>query len=97
LGNLLLQYAFSLSPSVEATAPGIWTVQFTRTDNLEAKLRTVVNQLGQCIIQAQAGIASTPDLSFLAANFTDSVVQIDEPEKFLAALPVDILAIPFQR
>ena len=97
LGNLLLQYAFSLSPNVEATAPGIWTVEFTRLNNLEAKVTTVVQQLGQCDVIAQAGIAPTPDLSFLAANLGQPVLQITNPEEFLAPLAVDILALPFQR
>src|SRR4051794_9247187 len=38
LANLLLQYSFTLSPNVEATAPGIWTIQFTRTDSFEQKV-----------------------------------------------------------
>lgn len=97
LGNLLLHYAFSLSPNVEATAPGIWTVEFTRMDNLDTKVSTVVQQLGQCDIQVRAGIAPTPDLSFLAANLGQPVLQITNPEEFLAPLPIDILALLFQR
>jgi hypothetical protein len=97
LTNLLLQYAFSLAPNVEATAPGIWTVEFTRTDNLKTKVSDVVQQLGDCHINAQAGIAPTPDLSFLAANLARPVLQITNPEKFLAPLPIDVLALPFQR
>ena len=97
LGNLLLQYAFSLSPNVEATAPGIWTVEFSRSDNLEIKVSSIVEQLGQCKIRAKAGIAPTPDLSFLAANLGQPVLQITNPQKFLAPLPIDVLALPFQR
>ena len=97
LGNVLLNYAFSLSPNIEATAPGIWTVEFTRTDNPGTKVSTVVQLLGNCDIHAQAGIAPTPDLSFLAANLGQPVLQITNPEEFLAPLPIDILALPFQR
>ena len=97
LGNLLLQYAFSLSPNVEATAPGIWTVEFTRLDSLEQKVSAVVKQLGECDIHARAGIAPTPDLSLLAANLDQPVLQITDPDQFLAPLPIDILALPFQR
>jgi hypothetical protein len=96
LANLVLQYCFSLSPSVEVTAAGVWTIQFTRTDNLQVKVMTVVRQLGQCAVLAQAGIAPTPDLSFIAANLARPVLQIDDPQKFLDPLPIDILAIPFQ-
>lgn len=97
VANLLLQYCFSLSPSVEATAAGVWTVQFTRTANLYDAVSSVIHQLGQCEITAQAGIARTPDLSFLAANLTHSVLQIGHSEKFLARLSIDVLAIPFWR
>lgn len=97
LTNLLLQDCFSLSPSVEATAPGIWTIQFTRIDNLCEKVRSVLCRLGALEINAQAGIAPTPDMSFLAAHLGRPVLEIADPEKFLAPLPIDILAIPFQR
>jgi protein ImuB len=97
LSNVILQYSFSLSPNIEATAPGIWTVQFTRTDNIEHKVFAVVEQLGQCHITAQAGIAPTPDMSFLAANLARPVLQINNPAKFLAPLPIDVLTLPFRR
>lgn len=96
LTNLLLQYCFSLSPYVEATAPGVWTVQFTRMDNLYEKVTSVIRRLGALEIEAQAGIAPTPDMSFLAANLARPVLEIADPEKFLPPLSIDILAIPFQ-
>jgi nucleotidyltransferase/DNA polymerase involved in DNA repair len=96
LANLLLQYCFSLSPGVEATAAGLWTIQFTRTDHLDRKLSDVIHQLGQCDIVARAGIAPTPDMSFLAANLARPVLQIADPAKFLAPLPIDILALSAQ-
>ena len=97
LTNLLLQYCFSLTPLVEATAPGVWTVQFTRVDNLFEKVTSIVHRLGALEIAAQAGIAPTPDMSFLAANLAQPVLEISRPEKFLAPLPIDILAIPSQQ
>jgi protein ImuB len=96
LANLVLQYCFSLSPYVEATAPGIWTLQFNATEQVPGKVSAVVQQLRQCELNAKAGIAPTPNLSFLAAHLAQPVLQIDNPEKFLAPLPVDVLAIPFQ-
>jgi nucleotidyltransferase/DNA polymerase involved in DNA repair len=95
--NLALQYCFSLTPYVEATAPGVWTLQFTRRDNLTRKISDVVNDLARCELTAQAGIAATPDMSFLAANLARSVLGIDNAEDFLAPLSIDILGIPFQR
>jgi impB/mucB/samB family protein len=89
--KILLHYAFTLSPFVEATAPGICTVQFTDYRNLKAKLVQVIEQLGECEISAQAGIAPTPDTSFLAAHLARPVLQIENAKEFLAPLPVEVL------
>jgi len=91
--EILLHYAFTLSPFVEATAPGICTVQFTDNRNLKAKLSCVIEQLGKSEIIAQAGIAPTPDTSFLAAHLSRPVLQIDDAKQFLGRLPIETLAI----
>jgi protein ImuB len=93
LQDILLHFAGTLSPYVEATAPGIATVQFTDTRNLTAKVSCVVEQLTDSEIVAQAGIAPTPDASFLAAHLAKPVLQIDNASEFLAALPIEVLAI----
>ena len=93
LQDILLHFAGSLAPYVEATAPGISTVQFTDTRNVMAKVSYVVEQLGDSEIVAQAGIAPTPDASFLAAHLARPVLQIDNAGEFLAALPIEVLAI----
>ena len=93
LEKILLHFAGTLSPYVEATAPGISTVQFTDTQNLGCKLMNVVAQLAGSEIVAQAGIAPTPDASFLAAHLAKPVLQIDNASEFLAALPIEVLAI----
>src|SRR5436190_3122977 len=59
LQDILLHFAGTLAPYVEATAPGIATVQFTDTRNIAAKVSSVVAQLGDSEIVAQAGIAPT--------------------------------------
>ena len=93
LQDVLLHFAGSLSPYVEATAPGIATVEFTDTRNLESKVSKVVAGLADSEIVAQAGIAPTPDASFLAAHLAKSVLQIEDAREFLAALPIEVLAI----
>jgi impB/mucB/samB family len=115
--KILLHYAFTLSPFVEATAPGICTVQFTKwhrhpADNQLARhaesvppyggrtgsqsyqnVLRVIEQLTDCEIQAQAGIAVTPDTSFLAAHLARPVLHIETVKEFLAALPIETLAM----
>ena len=117
--QILLHYAFTLSPFVEATAPGICTVQFTSWHrhplarrSLSAKeaadnqlsrhgertgsqchdnVLRVIEQLAECEIWAQAGIAPTPDTSFLAAHLARSVLEIENAKEFLAPLPIEVL------
>ena len=93
LQDILLHFAGTLAPYVEATAPGIATVQFTDTKNLAGKLEHVVAQLAGSEIVAQAGLAPTPDASFLAAHLARPVLQVDDASEFLAALPIEVLAI----
>ena len=91
--EILLHYAFSFSPFVEATAPGICTVQFTDNRNLSEKVARVIERLLECEIAAQAAIAPTPDTSFLAAHLARPLLQIENAKDFLAALPIETLAI----
>ncbi len=53
----------------------------------------VIAQLREAEIIAQAGIAPTPDASFLAAHLANPVLQIDDPNEFLATLPIETLTI----
>src|SRR5437588_10502360 len=92
IDEILLQHAFMLSPFVEATGPGVCAVQFTDNRDLTAKISRVIAKLAKCEIQAQAGVASLPDTSFLAAHLARPVLQIDEPKEFLAPLPIETLA-----
>src|SRR5262249_6631256 len=51
--KILLHYAFTLSPFVEDTVPGVCTVQFTDCRNLSGKVSRVIEQLAECEIRAQ--------------------------------------------
>jgi len=89
--EILIHYAFTLSPFVEATASGICTIQFTDNRNLSEKVSRVIHQLAQCDIAAQAAIAPTPDSSFLAAHLARPVLQINDAKEFLGPLPIETL------
>ena len=91
--EILLHHAFTLSPYVEATSPGIGTIQFTDNRDLTRKVLRVINQLETCGITAQAGIAEQPDTSFLAAHLARPVLEIDDARNFLAPLPIETLEI----
>jgi nucleotidyltransferase/DNA polymerase involved in DNA repair len=89
--EILIHYAFTLGSFVEATAPGICTIQFTDNRNLSEKVSRVIQQLAECDIAAQAAIAPTPDSSFLAAHLARPVLQINDAKEFLAPLPIETL------
>lgn len=89
--EILLHHAGTLAPEIEATAPGVCTVHFTSTKNCREHLEHVVRQLARLHLTAQAGLAPTPDLSFLAAVLGRPVLQIDDSKNFLAPLPIEIL------
>ena len=91
--KILLHYAFTLSPFVEDTAPGVCTVQFTDCRNLSEKVSRVIEQLADSEIRAQAAVASTSDTSFLAAYLARPVLQIENAKEFLASLPIETLAM----
>jgi nucleotidyltransferase/DNA polymerase involved in DNA repair len=91
--EMLLHCAFTLSPFVEATSPGICTIQFTDNRDLSAKVSHVIEQLAECEITAQAGIAPTPDTSLLIAHLARPVLEINNANEFLAPLPIETLAM----
>jgi nucleotidyltransferase/DNA polymerase involved in DNA repair len=91
--EMLLHYAFTLSPFVEATKPGICTIQFTDNRDLSAKVSRVIEQLTECEITAQAGIAPTPNTSLLIAHLARPVLEINDAKEFLAPLPIETLAM----
>ena len=93
LQEILLHFAGTLAPYVEATGPGISTVQFTDPKNIAFKVTHLIEKLADSEIIAQAGIAPTPDTSFLAAHLASPVLQIEDSSEFLAALPIEVLAI----
>jgi nucleotidyltransferase/DNA polymerase involved in DNA repair len=93
--EIVLHYGFSLSPYVEATGPGVCTVQLTDNRDFLGKVSRVIDQLAGCEVTAQAGVADTPDASFLAAHLARHVLQINDAKEFLAPLSIDTLAIPF--
>jgi hypothetical protein len=93
LDDILLQHAFTLAPYVEATTPGVCTIEFTDNRKLTDKVVRVIERLAGAELIAQGGIADGPDTSFLAAHLAKPVLQVDDATEFLAPLPIETLAI----
>ena len=91
--QMLLYFCYTLAPYIEATAPGVCTVQFTDSRHVTREVERVIAQLEDAGIIAQAGIAPTPDASFLAAHLAQPVLQIHDAKDFLAPLPIDTLNV----
>ena len=91
LDEIVLQFAFTLTPYVEATAPGVCTIEFTDDRDLHDKVTRVIDQLAEAAITARAGIAQTPDTSRLAAHLARPVLQVGDARTFLASLPLETL------
>jgi protein ImuB len=91
--QILLHHAFTLSPFVEDTAPGICSIQFTDCRNLSEKVSHVIEQLGECEIRVQAAVAPTPDSSFLGAHLARPIFEIENAKEFLAHLAIETFAV----
>jgi hypothetical protein len=86
-----LHHGLTLAPEIEATAPGVCTIHFTSRKDCRKQVERVVRQLAELQLSAQAGIAPTPDLSFLAACLARPVCEVKNAKEFLAPLPIETL------
>jgi nucleotidyltransferase/DNA polymerase involved in DNA repair len=93
LQQILLHFASTLAPYVEESGSGLVTIQFTDVKNPGARITRVITQLRETEIVAQAGIAATPDASFLAAHLAKPILEIENRDHFLAALPLETLTM----
>jgi protein ImuB len=89
-GALLLEMAFSLSPSVEATAAGCCTVDLQKDNRgrWETVCGEIARQLGEFRLGAKIGVAPNPDLAFIAARRAEPVLVVHSPRAFLSQLAV---------
>lgn len=94
--DTLLQTAELLSPFLEATAPGVVTIELPAERSFtEAELNEkCVAPLLAMRLNVRIGVAATPDLAYLSARFADPVRIIDSPVTFLAPLPINALQPP---
>lgn len=90
----LLQAAERASPYLENTLPGCCTLDLRRHGELDhaAWAEDLVLELQLLHLQAQVGIAPTPDAALQAAQLARPVLVADDSLQSLAQLPVLVLA-----
>ena len=94
--EVLLQTAYSFSPNIEATAPGVCTMELKGLGiGIESaaaawaeKLRTAVARYH---LEARVGIAPTPALALLAARAANPVLVAFDLAEFVPGLPIEAL------
>src|ERR1051326_5863508 len=95
----IVQCAYGFSPNIEATAPGVCTLDLSGLAMLaDADALKVVAWAGRLRaslagqnLRARIGVGPTPNIARHAARWGETVEIIDDPKTFLAALPVAAL------
>ena len=92
----LLAAAFSVSPQVELTAPGLCTLNLAGVApaDREPALRRALDHLSVLGLPAVAGAASTPLLALYAARRAAPLFIPENERAFLAALPLEAAEPP---
>jgi protein ImuB len=82
--------AFTLSPAIEDTGPGICTadVRGSAREKLLPAARAATAELVRLGLPATAGLARTPLLALYAARATNAVLSVTDEINFLAPLPL---------
>jgi protein ImuB len=89
-GAALLATAFAICPAVEATAPGVCTLQIDGVppERREPALSEALARLVVLGLHATGGAGPTPLLALYAARHTDALLIIRQERAFLAPLPL---------
>lgn len=99
----LIQTAAGFSPFLEATAPGVITInlrglsEFQEGSSEAAQqswARRVIERVAQLQMRAQIGIAYDPDVAFLAAAHADAIQFVGDLDAFLVTVPLESAGLP---
>jgi protein ImuB len=91
LQNVLLQLAYTFSPFIESSAPGVCTIDMRKTRNQPNGRRKLLAQLRAIGLKAQAGIGPNPEIALQAAKVANPILEISHDCKLLQSLPLESL------
>jgi protein ImuB len=88
--RIIVAAGFTLSPRVESTGAGCCTVDLRGADRVrtEALMRLHAAELAGVGLPLRIGAGATPLLASYAARCAEPVLIVDDPENFLAPLPL---------
>src|SRR4029077_3402927 len=92
--DVLLQTAYAFSPRIEATQPGICTLDLQGLAlapdqaTMESWAAKIIQALAQFHLAAKVGIAVTPALALLAARSGPPSRWVVDPAEFVSRLPI---------
>ena len=97
--EILLQTAYAFSPNLEATAPGVCTIELKglalKTENDQRSwAEKIVDAISVFNLTVQVGIAITPNLALLAARGAGRVNVVADVDGFIDRLPIFALEPP---
>jgi protein ImuB len=97
--EILMQVAYHFSANIEATGPGICTLELKGLSlETEAAQRAwsgnILDFLATFQLEGQMGFARTPELALLAAKVARPILIVQNINEFILALPLWILAPP---
>ncbi len=89
--NLLLEGAYAFSPNIEATAPGICTLDLNGLSGAGDQLwaNRIVAQLAGLNLRAQIGVAENPELALHAAKTAQPFLLVENSSEFISSLPIE--------
>src|ERR1700736_282937 len=91
LQTTLLQLAYSYSPFIENSAPGICTLDVKKTRNQQSGVRKLLTQLRAIGLKAQAGTGPNPEIALQAAKIADPILEISHDCNLLQSLSLESL------
>ncbi|HEX3717660.1 MAG TPA: DNA polymerase Y family protein [Verrucomicrobiae bacterium] len=103
--EILLQCSYCFSPRIEATADGVCTLDLSglplnaalmqhQCNEIKAWADAIRRAMEQALLEAQIGVAETPNLAWHAAKLAHPLFVVEDAGEFISGLPLESLSAP---